>query len=92
MTEQNKNTWGLAFVKVDLEKNKFKQLIALNLGTEEKAREVFDRIKNEFKENKGEPDCVIDLIDEEDSIVDDYRLTENQIVTVASLLGHEIKL
>lgn len=92
MTEQNKNTWGLAFVKVDLERDKFKQLIALNLGTEKKAREVFDRIKNEFKENKGEPDCVIDLIDEEDSIVDDYRLTENQLVTVASLLGHEIKL
>ncbi|PRR87321.1 hypothetical protein [Bacillus atrophaeus] len=89
---QNKNTWGLAFVKVDLEKDEFKQLIALNLGTEQKAREVFNRIKDEFKENKGKPDCIIDLIDEDDSIVDDYRLTENQIVTVASLLGHEIKL
>ncbi|QRV11400.1 hypothetical protein JR311_19660 (plasmid) [Bacillus velezensis] len=92
MTLQNKNTWGLSFVKVDLENDRLNQLLGLNLETEQKAKEVFDRIKNEFKENKGEPDCVIDLIDEDDSIVDDYPLTENQIVTVALLLGHEIKL
>ncbi|MCY8737533.1 hypothetical protein P8881_19555 [Bacillus haynesii] len=88
--EQNENTWGLAFVKIDLENDQFNELLALNLGTEQKAREVFGRIKNEFKENKGEPDCIIDLIDEYGDIIEDYPLTKNQIVTIASLLGHEI--
>ncbi|URJ76327.1 hypothetical protein MF621_004033 (plasmid) [Bacillus velezensis] len=92
MTSKKKNTWGLSFVKVDLENDRLNQLLGLNLETEQKAKEVFDRIKNEFKENKGEPDCVIDLIDEDDSIVDDYRLTENQLITVALSLGHKIKL
>ncbi|QAT68031.1 hypothetical protein EQZ20_24470 (plasmid) [Bacillus glycinifermentans] len=88
--EQNENTWGLAFVKIDIENDQFNELLALNLGTEQKAREVFDRIKNEFKENKGEPDCIIDLIDEYGEIIEDYPLTKNQLITVASLLGHKI--
>ncbi|MBK4208858.1 hypothetical protein ACQJNT_07325 [Bacillus licheniformis] len=89
--EQNENTWGLAFVKIDLENDQFNELLALNLETEQIAREVFGRIKNEFKENKGEPDCIIDLIDEHNDIIEDYPLTKKQIVTIASLLGHEIK-
>lgn len=92
MKEQNKNTWGLAFYKLNHEKNEINQLLGLNLGTEQKAKEVFDRIKNEFKKNEGKPDSIIDLIDENYNIIEDYPLTKNQLVTVASLLGHEIKL
>ncbi len=45
MTSKKKNTWGLSFVKVDLENDRLNQLLGLNLETEQKAKEVFDRIK-----------------------------------------------
>ena len=85
-----KNTWGLSFCSID-EKEENNKLLELNLGTEQKAREVFDRIKNEFEQNTGKTDSIIDLIDEDDNIIDDYPLTKHQLVTVASLLGHSLK-
>ncbi|WP_144523152.1 hypothetical protein [Bacillus pumilus] len=86
----NENTWGLAFIQIDTEKDQFNELLSLNLGSEHKAREVFNRVKNEFKENDGEPEGVIDLLDENEEIIDDYALTTNQLITVAAMLGHEI--
>lgn len=86
----NENTWGLAFVQIDTKKDQCNELLSLNLESEHKAREVFDRIKSEFKENNGEPDGIIDLIDENEEIIDDYALTTNQLITVAAMLGHEI--
>ncbi|MED3677081.1 MULTISPECIES: hypothetical protein [Bacillus amyloliquefaciens group] len=85
-----KNTWGLSFCSID-EKEQNIKLLGLNFGTEQKAKEIFDRIKNEFEQNTGKPDSIIDLIDEEEDIIDEYPLTKNQLVTVASLLGHTIK-
>jgi len=87
---ENKNTWGLQFVKINIEDNEFETLLAINCGSEEKARKVFSRIKIEFSENKGEPDCVVDLLDEDDSIVDDFAITTDQAKTIASLLGYVI--
>ncbi|MCY7500124.1 hypothetical protein [Bacillus pumilus] len=87
----NGNTWGLAFVQIDTKKDQFNELLSLNLGSEHKAREVFDRIKRDFKENNGEPDGVIDLIDENEEIIEDYVLTTNQLITVAAMLGHVIE-
>lgn len=84
------NTWGLQFVKVNVEENNFETLLGLNMQTEEKTREIFNRIKSEFTESKNEPDCVVDLLDEDDSIVDDYALTMDQVITVASLLGYVV--
>lgn len=86
----NENTWGLAFIQIDTEKDQFNELLSLNLGSEHEAREVFDRVKREFKENNGEPDGVIDLIDENEEIIDDYALTTNQLIIIAAMLGHEI--
>ncbi|MEC3665005.1 hypothetical protein [Bacillus subtilis] len=87
----NKNTWGIGFYELN-EKDEFNKLLGLNLGTEQKAREVFDRIQNEFKKNTVNPDAIIDLVDEDYNVIEHYPLTKKQIVTVASLLGHEIKL
>ncbi|WP_145413372.1 hypothetical protein [Paenibacillus xylanexedens] len=86
------NTWGLIFTKVNLEENKFDYLLELNTGSEHDTRLLFNRIKNEFTENKGEPEMVIDLVDEEDGIIDDFSLTFSQAETVASLLGHNISM
>lgn len=83
----SKNTWGLRFTKVNLIEDKFESLLALNIGDEQTTRKVFEDIKEDFKENTGEPDCVIDLLDEDDSIVDDFPITEKQATKIAALLG-----
>jgi hypothetical protein len=87
MSEQ---TWGLRFVKVNTEENVFEDLLILKGVSESYAREVFERIRTEFAENKGEPDCVIDLLDEDNSIVDNFTITLTQAQTIASLLGYSI--
>lgn len=87
----SENTWGIQFVKINTEKNEFETLLALNTGSETKARETFNRIKTEFTENKGEPDCVVDLLDSDDSIIDDFSITITQAKNIASLLGHSIE-
>ncbi len=87
MSEQS---WGLQFVKINTEKNEFEDLLVLKGVSESYAREVFDRIKTEFAENKSEPDCVVYLLDEDDSIVDDFGITTAQAQTIASLLGHSL--
>lgn len=83
------NTWGLQFVRIN-EQDEFETLLALNIGSEKKTKEVFDRVKKEFSENKGKPDCLLDLLDNGDSIVDDFAITTDQARSIASLLGHEI--
>lgn len=88
----DKNTWGLQFVKIDIEGNKFNTLLALNIGNEIEARVSFDRIRNEFTENKGEPDCIVDLLDENDDIIEDFSLTGSQVISIASLLGYKLEL
>ncbi|MED3677320.1 hypothetical protein PF046_19265 [Bacillus amyloliquefaciens] len=91
MNALNKNTWEIGFYELN-EKDEFNKLLGLNLGTEKKAREVFDRIQNEFEKSTVNPDAIIDLVDEDYNVIEHYPLTKKQIVTVASLLGHEIKL
>ncbi|OMD04715.1 hypothetical protein MKX34_11660 [Paenibacillus sp. FSL R5-0636] len=86
----DENTWGLQFVRIDVQANEIETLLILKGVSEEYARETFNRIKLEFSENKGEPDCVVDLLDEDDSIVDDFGITLSQAKSIASLLGHSI--
>lgn len=86
----NADTWGLQFLKINVLQNEFETLLILKGVSEKYAKETFNRIKTEFKENNGEPDCVVDLLDEDDSIVDDFSITINQAKIIASLLGHSI--
>jgi hypothetical protein len=85
-----KNTWGLEIIKVNVEEDKFESLLALNIGEEAETRRLFTQIKNEFEENNGEPDCIIDLLDEQDAIVEDISVTRQQAIEIAKRLGHEI--
>ncbi|WP_438498589.1 hypothetical protein [Paenibacillus sp. IHBB 3054] len=86
----NVDTWGLQFVKINVLKNEFETLLILKGVSEKYAKETFNRIKTEFAGNNGEPDCVVDLLDEDDSIVDDFGITLSQAKSIASLLGHSI--
>ncbi|KAA9007322.1 hypothetical protein F4V43_02220 [Paenibacillus spiritus] len=84
------NTWGLVFTKINTVENKFEALLSLNTGTEDETRIIFNRIKNEFSENKGDPEVVIDFVDEDDSIVGDFSITKSQAGKIAGLLGHKL--
>ncbi|MGM1044767.1 MAG: hypothetical protein ACQEXX_01335 [Bacillota bacterium] len=86
----NENTWGLQFIKVDIDENKFDTMLALNIGDEEKTKELFYSFKSIFSENTGTPDCVIDLIDEDGSIIDDFPVTKNQATEIALSLRHKL--
>jgi len=89
MSESEK--WGLVFHEVDLENQEYKTLLYLT-GTESRIKAAFENMKNQFKRHKGEPDCVISLIDVDDneSTVDDYPLTKMQMTSIATLLGFEL--
>lgn len=73
---------------MNVKKDTFETLLPIGLGTEEKARELFDRIKSEFPKNEGEPEIVIDLLDEHFDIQDGFPVTFIQAATIAELLGH----
>jgi hypothetical protein len=86
----SKNTWGLQFIKVNIEENKFDRMLSLNIGNEEETKELFYIYKSIFAENKGDPDCVIDLLDENDDIIDDFSVTKNQATEIALSLRHRL--
>lgn len=89
MTESNK--WGLVFHEVDVENQEYKTLLYLT-GAESQMKATFENMKSQFKRHKGDPDCVVSLIDVDDneSTVDDYPLSKMQMTSVATLLGFEL--
>lgn len=88
----SQNTWGLGFTRINYEADTFETLLALNIGNEAKTRKLFEQIKDEFVRNDGEPiDCLIDLLDQDDSIVDDHPVTLDQAKAIADKLGHKLK-
>ncbi|KAA9007326.1 hypothetical protein F4V43_02245 [Paenibacillus spiritus] len=84
------NTWGFNFVKVNTKSNEFETLLSLNIGDETKTIDLFKSIKESFKENNGEPEIVLDLLDPSDDIVDDYSVTKTTAINIAAMLGHTI--
>jgi hypothetical protein len=87
----SQNTWGIGFTRINTEADTFETLLELNTGNETKTRKLYEQIKAEFVRNDGEPDCLIDLLDEDDSIVDDYPITLDQAKAIADKLGHKLK-
>ena len=86
-----KNTWGIQFTQIDYEADKFIKLLGLNIGNENESRVLFNEIKSTYQGNQTEPEVVIDLIDEEDGIVEDYGLTREQANEIADKLGQQLK-
>lgn len=84
--------YGIKFNKIDTEKNTIIQLLAFNIGeTEEQAYGVFHKIENHYIENKGEPEVVIDLVDENSSILHDYALKYEDAKELALSMGWDIE-
>ncbi|WP_339304456.1 hypothetical protein NST33_18240 [Paenibacillus sp. FSL L8-0435] len=86
----SKNTWGFALTKINIEEDEFESLLEVNTGEEKKTKSMFEQIKSNFPENKGEPEVVIDLLDSNDDIIDDYAVTLDQAKSIAQLFGHVI--
>lgn len=83
--------YGIAFYKIDCEKNEMKQLLAFNIGeTENAANAVFDKIEHNYNENKREPEIVIDLIGNDWTILRDYALTYYDAKELAASMGWDI--
>lgn len=91
MMKMGQNTWGLGFTRINTEADTFETLLELNTGNEAKTRKLFEQIKAEFVQNDREPDCLIDLLDEDDSIVDDYPVTLDQAKAIADKFGQKLK-
>lgn len=84
--------YGITFNKVDTKKNEITQLLAFNIGeTEEQAFEVFRKIENHYAKNDGEPEIVIDLVDEHWTILHDYSLTFEDAKELAFSMGWDIE-
>lgn len=86
----SENTWGIEIIKVNIEEDNFESLLALNIGNEAVTRRLFKQIKNEFEENNVDSDYIIDLLDEQDGIVEDFSITKKQAIEIAKRLGHEV--
>lgn len=84
--------YGITFNKVDTEKDEIVQLLAFNIGkTEEQAYQVFRKIENHYVKNDGEPEIVIDLVDEHWTILHDYSLTYKDAKELAFSMGWDIE-
>lgn len=86
-----KNTWGLQFTEVNHETQEFITHKALNIGDEKKTNELFEKLKSTYK-SPEESNFIIDILDEEDSIVDDHSISKEDFIKFADDLGHEIKI
>lgn len=88
-----KNTWGFQFVRINEQADGFDTLLALNIGGEQKTRKIFDEMSREFgavKGGPGGPEYLIDLLDDDDSIIDDIAITKEEAIKIAAKLGHEL--
>jgi hypothetical protein len=85
----NGNKWGLVFTQMDQEKQEFIRLIGLNFASEERAKSMFYKIKADYPSVKE--DCIVDLVDEINDIIEDYPLSREQVEEIVAMLGHEIE-
>lgn len=80
----------LSFNKVNVEENKVSRLLALMVGnTESEAQKVFEKIKNHYDEINY-PDVVLDLMNDDLEIIDDYRITFENAVDLADSMGWDL--
>ena len=64
--------------------------MARDLGDEMNARSAFHTIASKFEKNH-KPDVVIDLLDHNDDLIDDYPVTHEQARIIASWFGHSLE-
>ncbi|MFE5473858.1 hypothetical protein [Bacillus safensis] len=81
----DKWTWGLNFTSINIDENEINNVHSLVFAFEGHAKYIFNLIKNEYEENRGQPECTVDLMNEE-VILEDYSLTRKQVDKIISKL------
>lgn len=80
---------GITFTEVDLINNEFISHLTLCVGkTYEEAIKFFEQIKHAYPKHDGEPEMVIDFIDTDWSIIDDYSISKEHARHLLMRMGH----
>lgn len=84
---------AITFTEVDVVNDEFKSHLTLCIGKNyEEALVFFNQIKESYPKHEGEPEIVIDFIDMDWSILDDYPLTKENARHLAMRMGHVLKM
>lgn len=83
---------GIVFTEVDLINDEFITHLSLCVGkTYEEGLNFFNQIKESYPSNEGEPEMVIDFIDKDWSVIEDYSLTKENARHLAMRMGYALK-
>lgn len=92
MSELTGNEHAITFTGVDLVNDKFINHLTLCIGKNyEDGLSFFNQIKESYPKHEGEPEIVIDFIDSDWSIIDDYPLSKENAWHLAMRMGHTLK-
>jgi hypothetical protein len=84
---------AINFTGVDLVNDAFIDHLTLCVGkTHEEGLKFFNQIKDSYPKHEGEPEIVIDFIDQDWSILDDYPLSKENARHLAMRMGHVLKV
>lgn len=80
---------AITFTEVDLANDEFISHLTLCIGNDhEEALRYFNQIKETYPVYDGEPEIILDFIDSDWSIIDDYSLTRENARQLAMRMGH----
>ena len=84
---------AITFTEVDLKNDDFINRLTLCIGKSyDEALNYFNQIKENYPEHTGEPEFVIDFIDSDWSIIDDFPLSKEHARHLAFRMGHSLKI
>lgn len=92
MKELTGQEHAITFTEADVVKDEFISHLTLCIGKNyEEGLMFFNQIKENYPKHEGEPEIVIDFIDPDWSIIDDYPLTKENARHLAMRMGHALK-
>lgn len=84
---------AITFTGVDLANDEFISHLTLCIGkNHEEALGFFNQIKDSYPAHEGEPEIVIDFINSNWEIIDDYALSQENARHLAMRMGHVLKV
>lgn len=82
---------GIVFTGIDLKENKFVRHLSLCVGdTYEEGLKYFNQIKESYPKHE-EPEIVIDFIDSNWDVLDDYPISKENARHLAMRMGYVLK-
>jgi hypothetical protein len=92
MSELKGQEHAITFTEVDLKNDGFITHLTLCIGKNyEEGLKFFNQIKESYPKHEGEPEMIIDFIDTDWSLIDDYPITKENAIHLAMRMGHVLK-